>query len=387
MAGERTTDGYRIRLKPRGIGRYFGAAFLLFWLCGWAFGEAFALWLLGSGAAALISGEAPQGGGFPVQAAPALAVGVFVLFWLVLWTFGGLMALRELIRILWGEDRILASGAGLQVTRMRGPFRSVKEYPRDRIRGFVITPKYSALAMETDKERVELSRLGTLQERQDAAKELRTELALGESLGTPGSTASEGPAGLPKGWEEIITPEGERALVPHLQTRKAQARVAGLLALVMAVATAAVVGGSVGSPGLIPGAVMALLATLGLAWGTLWLVRGRKEWKIGSGRLTLRRRFGSSLKDEFEAERLEITVHRDSDGDEWYRLEAVTGAEPPVDYSKPMEAARHVQKHRRQITSAIHDPTVPMRLGSWLSRAAGVPIEDRSAPEVRQMEI
>ncbi|HET9253496.1 MAG TPA: hypothetical protein VFP58_15385, partial [Candidatus Eisenbacteria bacterium] len=47
----------------------------------------------------------------------------------------------------------------------------------------------------------------------------------------------------------------------------------------------------------------------------------------------------------------------------------------------------HVQKHRRQITSAIHDPTVPMRLGSWLSRAAGVPIEDRSAPEVRQMEI
>src|SRR5687768_14778814 len=141
--------------------------------------------------------------------------------------------------------------------------------------------------METDRERIELSRLGTLAERQEAAKELRTELALGESL-RPGLVPEEGaPAGLPKGWEETITPEGERALVPDHKTRTIQARVAGVLALVMAVATLAVVGGSVGSPALIPGAIMALLATLGLAWGTLWLARGRKEWKIGSGRLTL----------------------------------------------------------------------------------------------------
>jgi hypothetical protein len=387
MAGERTTDGYLIRLKPRGIGRFFGAAFLTFWLCGWACGEAFALWLLGNGAAALITGEAPPGGGFPLQAAPALAMGAFLLFWLVLWTFGGIMAMRELLRLLWAEDRILASGAGLLVTRTRGPFRSTKEYPRDVIRGFVITPKYSALAMETDKERIELSRLGTLLERQESAKELRTELALGESL-RPGLVPDEGaPAGLPKGWEETITPEGERALVPDQKTRTIQARVAGVLALVMAVATLAVVGGSVGSPALIPGAILALLATLGLAWGTLWLARGRKEWKIGSGRLTLRRRFGSSLEDEFEAERLEITVHRDSDGDEWFALEGVTGTVPPVDHSKPMEAARQARKHRRQIASVIHDPTVPMRLGAWLSRAAGIPLEDRTTPEARRMEI
>lgn len=386
MAGERTTDGYLIRLQPRGIGRFFGAAFLAFWLCGWAFGEAFALWLLGTGAAALLHGEAPQGSAAPLQAAPALAVGAFVLFWLVLWTFGGIMAMKELMRLLWAEDRILASGSGLEVIRLRGPFRSTKEYPRDMIRGFVITPKYSALAMETDRERIELSRLGTLEERQAAVKELRTELALGESLALVSSPAG-GPAGLPKGWEETITPEGERALVPDSNTRRIQARVAGVLALSMAVATLAVAGGSITSPALIPGAVMALLATLGLAWGALWLARGRKEWKIGGGRLTLRRRFGSSLKDEFEAERLEITVHRDSDGDEWFALEAVTGTEPPVDHAKPMEAARHARTHRRQIASVIHDPAVPMRLGAWLSRAAGVPLQDRTTPEVRRMEV
>lgn len=384
MAGERTSDGYLIRLKSKGIGRFFGAAFLLVWLTGWAFGEAFALWLLGTGVVALINGEAPQGG--PLQTAPVLAIGAFVFFWLVLWTFGGIMAIKELIRLLWAEDQLLVSGSGLHVIRVRGPFRATKEYPRDVIRGFVITPKYSALAMETERERIELSRLGTLPERQEATKELRRELALGESL-TVVSSPSGAPAGLPKGWEEIITPEGERALVPDLKTRRTQAWVAGALALVMAFATLMVVGGSITSPGLIPGAVMALLGTLGVAWGTVWLVRGRKEWKIGSGRLTLRRRFGPSLKEEFEADRLEITISRDSDGDECYALEAVTGTEPPIDYGKPMEAARHARKHRRQITSVLHDPTVPMRLGAWLSRASGVPLQDRTTPEVRQMEI
>jgi hypothetical protein len=28
-----------------------------------------------------------------------------------------------------------------------------------------------------------------------------------------------------------------------------------------------------------------------------------------------------------------------------------------------------------------------MRLGAWLSRAAGLPLEDRSTPEARRMEI
>ena len=111
------------------------------------------------------------------------------------------------------------------------------------------------------------------------------------------------------------------------------------------------------------------------------------EWKIGSGRITLRRRFGSTLHDEFQADRLEIVVTRDSDGDEWFALEGVTGSVESVNPVNPMEAARHARKTRRRIASALHDGTVPVRLGAWLSRASGVPLDDRTTPQARQMEI
>src|SRR5262245_39794330 len=145
MAGERTTDGYLVRLRPHGFGRYFTAAFLTVWLCGWAAGEAFALWFLGNGIAALITGEPPQGSPVPLQAGVALGIGAFLLFWLTFWTIGGIAAGSEWLRLLWGEDRILANGPSIRVTHARGPFRSSKEYTRDIIRGVLLTPRYQAL--------------------------------------------------------------------------------------------------------------------------------------------------------------------------------------------------------------------------------------------------
>jgi hypothetical protein len=193
---------------------------------------------------------------------------------------------------------------------------------------------------------------------------------------------------LPKGWEETITAEGERAVVPDQRTRRSQARVAGGLTLAVGAAALAAISASMQSAGMIPGAILALLATAGLAWGTLWLARGRMEWKIGSGRVTLRRRFGGSLRDEFEADRLEIVVTSDSDGDEWYALDAVRGeSASPTTPKSIVEAAQFRGKNRRRIASVMHDPTVPMRLGAWLSRAAGIPIEDRTSARARQVEI
>ena len=381
MAGERTSDGYLIRLKPHGIGRFFGAAFLTVWICGWAVGEAFAFWLLGTGAMALMGVEMPAGPKMPPPG-PALAMGAFLIFWLAIWTLGGVMAVREWLRLMWAEDRIFAHGSGVRVTWRCGPFRRTKEYPRETIRGVVLA-KYAALSLETEGERVELSRLGTLREREEAMTWLRSELGVGDGS----RVSTDGAPVLPKGWEEIITPEGERALVPDRGTREAQTRFTGILTLVMAAATLALASGSLSSPSLIPGGIMALLATLGLGWGTLWLARGRMEWKIGSGRLILRRRFGSTLRDEFEAERLEIVVTSDSDGDDWFALEAVRGGEGTVNVTNPMEAARQARKTRRRITSALHDSTVPLRLGTWLSSAAGIPIQDRSTAKARQAEI
>ena len=50
---EEVGDGTRVTLRPCGVGRWVGVAFLSFWLAGWACGEVFALvflvgWLLAS---------------------------------------------------------------------------------------------------------------------------------------------------------------------------------------------------------------------------------------------------------------------------------------------------------------------------------------------------
>src|SRR5258705_1510082 len=114
------------------------------------------------------------------------------------------------------------------------------------------------------------------------------------------------PSTVPKGWEEIVTPEGERAVVPDHSIRRIQARVAGVVAVGLAAASAAVVQESLRRRELWPFAAQLVLGTIGLSWATLCLWRGRMEWWIRSGRLTLRRRFGGTVRDQFEAVRLEV---------------------------------------------------------------------------------
>ena len=63
-------EGLEFRLRPGGPGRWFKAAFLGVWLCGWAAGEAFALWALVIGARALLTGEPPKPGAAPLEDQP-----------------------------------------------------------------------------------------------------------------------------------------------------------------------------------------------------------------------------------------------------------------------------------------------------------------------------
>ena len=85
MIGERTSGGWVVRLRPRGAGRFFVAAHLLFWLYGLVFAARFAIRLLGR---------------TPLQTAPALAFGALLVLWLGVWTLIG------------SEDRILVEGGG-----------------------------------------------------------------------------------------------------------------------------------------------------------------------------------------------------------------------------------------------------------------------------------
>src|SRR5688572_29573937 len=121
MIGEQTLDGWELRLLPRGPGRFVGAVFLIVWLSGWAVGEAFALWILVKGVIALVTGQPPDPGRDTLEVGVAGMAGAFLLLWLFLWTLGGIAAIGELLRSLWGEDRLLVSGGRLSLTRVRGP--------------------------------------------------------------------------------------------------------------------------------------------------------------------------------------------------------------------------------------------------------------------------
>jgi hypothetical protein len=154
-------------------------------------------------------------------------------------------------------------------------------------------------------------------------------------------------------------------------------------------------------PDLLPAAGLATLAAIGLGWAAAWLAHGRMEWCLGGGRIRLRRRFGADVRELFAAERLEIVVTRDGDGDEWYTLEAVEGSAPggepamggefaardePASVAPP-RSSPPARKTRRKIVATVHDPTVPLRLGAWLAKTANLPLEDRTTRESRAREI
>jgi len=381
-----------ISLKAYGPLRFVAAGFLLFWLCGWLAGECFALWFLGNGLVALMSGTPFLSGRSPVQVGPAIAVGSFLLLWLALWTVGGIAAISELLRLVAGEDRLAVEGSGLTVIHRRGPFRSRREFPRDTLQRLYLTPTRCALAVDSSRGTVELSRLGTLEERDHAAKALRSELGLSDVDSSAVANA------LPKGWEEIITPEGERAVIPSQATRRIQARVAAVFAFLLGAGAVAAIPKTFLNPALIVGAIQLGLGAVALGFATAWLSRGRMEWRIGSGRVTLRRRFGSKVKDVFEAERFELAIEKDSDGDTRFTLVAVSdpsgtpgGSTMTVSTSSGTASASlatwtTLLKNRRRITSVANNPSTARQLGAYLARAAGVPFEDRTSPEARQAE-
>src|SRR6185436_18282332 len=171
-----------------------------------------------------------------------LMMGAFLLFWLSLWTVGGITAMGELLRLVWSEDRIVAGPAGITLHTSRGPFRKKVDIPRDEVRAIVPSARGSALAVETPRNTIVLTRNGTQAEREEVAATLRLELGLKDE--PPGASTT---------WTPGMAP------------------MVGVIALGMAALAAFVVRKALGSVALIPPAVIVTAFALGLAWLAFWL--------------------------------------------------------------------------------------------------------------------
>jgi hypothetical protein len=222
---------------------------------------------------------------------------------------------------------------------------------------------------------VELSRLGTPAERESLAAALREEFEI-EERRDPEATA----ATLPAGWQEILDDEGRAALVADLARRRRHARILSVVASLAAAGALVLVRACAANPSLIPLTAMACTAAAGIGWGAIRLSRGRMEWRIDSGRVTLRRRLGSRATDVFEGRAVELIAESRGGGHQGFALEAVGPDAPEIPGRRPF-------KGRRTIARDLHDPEAPRRIGLWLQARAAVPFRDLSTEDRRVEEI
>ncbi len=166
-------------LRPRGLGRFFLAAFLIVWCAGWAVGEVLVLSVLGSGLAGLVR-LGPVTEMWEMSASERVVGGGFLLVWLAGWTVGGIAALSALANALAGREAVFASPLGLRVDAGVGPFRQARTVSRASILGVTLMPDRGAVVVELVGERWRAITLGTADERAAIVDAIRA--ALGPSV-------------------------------------------------------------------------------------------------------------------------------------------------------------------------------------------------------------
>jgi len=353
---ERTPEGLVLTVRPAGVSRYGGALFLAVWLCFWALGESIVLSILANGAYALLTGHEISGRLHSLEPAPMLGVGAFMLVWVTFWTFGGVMAIAELLRLISSEETLVIGPANVIIRRRRGPFTTSRTIPRGDVSRVRVSPRHRMLVLETGRRSFDLIHVMTPADEHQVLFAVRKELGLG--------TAPGGETVLPAGWEETLTPEGDRVLVRDTRLRRKQALLlmlvaAAFWAIALALAWTAMMQGLPVTPAV----VLTILATL-VALGSYWLEVGRQEIKLGGERALVRRRWRGKVRDLFVADQLELRLSTDSDGDVWYKLEGInSGAFDP--YPRRF-------KDRRTLSSAMNDPFEPEALGRWLAARTGM---------------
>jgi hypothetical protein len=285
--------------------RFGIGAFLAFWLCGWAAGEAFALrWLVwsvlgGAGSPAARAAAQPMG----------WVMGGFLLVWTIFWTIGGVAALFHFVRLMAGVDRLTWTPETWELRRAAGPFGRTRSIPSPDVRGLYIKRTNGPLMLETSQRTFEVTSFGTPQERHQALEQFGARI--------PPRPESE----LPANWI------AERDIEGLTRVRRARFESPGCLAFVAIIAILPLLFAA-RFRSEIPRSATIAVASLGLLLSALflWGLFSQREWHARQGYLARHVRWLSwSRTTPIDPSSLNIERSTDSDGDERASLVGMAG--------------------------------------------------------------
>jgi hypothetical protein len=365
MTTERGPSGAdTFSLRPIGWGRYIEVVFLGIWLVWWVAFEAGALAVLGVMLASLIAAAFGITLSFASRLTPGGAAPFFILFmivWLTMWTFGGIAAANQFLRSFAGRDTVSVSPNGLEIEWRAGPFRRRRTIAHGDIRRVRLGLRKAPVIADTATGTVEITDLGTHEERAALLAWLQQRLVLPDEVQAKRLDAESAPPD----WQVDV--EGMETCLswPTRRNRRIQAAILwGIAALLFAGCLPAFVPSDLleaPRPGVIRGYMGAGVVSLLFVMWAAWRTWGRSEWVVAPGRLTWRRRFASWRRERpFEHAILELEQSTDSDGDDHFTLRVRN------------EGAS------RKISSAFHDDADLRRLAEWLSARTQFRMERRS---------
>ena len=351
LTTEPSGSGMQATLRATGSLRFLPAAFMAFWLCGWAVGEWFALRLFASLVRTLIGGSfladwfPPLGGTMP-SGPMVVFFSAFLTLWLALWTVGGVGAFQQLLWLLFGRDIVRWGGDALEVEHAALWFVTRERLDARAITGIRLSR--GTVVADSREAAVRVTRLGSDAERQ----ELQAMLAAWRSTIAPPEPLAADLSPIP-----AFTAFRDESGAIALERARAPRRSTGMwlagLALALFAGVVALFSQKTGAA-LIVGVLFFMVAGAGCLAGALWMLAGRESWHLRPGKMERRRTwFGRTWTAEFVPLELQLSSASDSDGDLRWSL-VVSGA-----------------GRRHTIASAIDDPNTPLTLGTWLAERTG----------------
>lgn len=346
---------WQVRLPVRGTGRWIAAALLSVWLCAWAAGEMFVLSTLVAGFRDLL---VP---GWHVDLLPAMKqfaniaprfAMLFMGLWLTLWTVAGVFGLRELARMLFGEDIVRWDADGIDAVHRSGPFTRTTHVAYENIRDLLVGPR-GALIAETSNGRVTLALAGTTEERREL------QISLTEAWNGSGGMARQRNSEVeaaPMGWKIETDANGAPMLVSDSSQRRMVAAVLVAISIMPAIAAITLMRDPVQVAWLaVAGfAVLTLSALLGAGW----IVSSRVELRPRQQGLTWKASgLGREWVQDFHPASLHVERTTDADGDERFRL---------------LVESRGLT---RELGAAVQSPSSALHLGRWLARHMSAQIQ------------